>query len=33
MRLRWGDPDAPAEQPKTEIVEEDHDTDGVGDVL
>lgn len=24
MRLRWGDPDAPAEQPTTEIVEEDN---------
>lgn len=23
IKLRWGDPDAPAEQPKTEIVEED----------
>lgn len=33
MRLRWGDPDEPAEQPTTEIVEEDHDTDGIGDVL
>lgn len=33
MRLRWGDPDEPSEQPTTEIVEEDHDTDGLGDVL
>lgn len=33
MRLRWGDPEEPAEQPTTEIVEEDHDTDGVGSVL
>lgn len=33
MRLRWGDPDAPAEQPTTEIVEEDNDTDGLGNVL
>lgn len=33
MRLRWGDPDAPAPEPKTEIVEEDNDTDGLGDVL
>lgn len=33
MRLRWGDPDAPAAQPTTEIVEEDNDTDGIGDVL
>lgn len=33
MRLRWGDPDMPAEQPTTEIVEEDNDTDGIGDVL
>ena len=33
MRLRWGDPDAEAPEPTTEIVEEDHDTDGIGDVL
>lgn len=32
MRLRWGDPDAPVEQPKTEIVEEDNQT-GIGNVL
>ncbi len=33
MRLRWGDPEEPAPEPTTEIVEEDHDTDGLGDVL
>ena len=27
MKLRWGDPDAPSEQPKTEIVEEDNQSD------
>ena len=32
MRLRWGDPDAPAEQPTTEITEEDNQT-GIGNVL
>ena len=32
MRLRWGDPDAPAEQPTTDIVEEDNQT-GIGNVL
>lgn len=26
MRMRWGDPEAPAEQPTTEIVEEDNNT-------
>ncbi len=33
MRLRWGDPEEPAAQPDTEIVEEDNDTDGLGNVL
>ena len=32
MTLRWGDPDAPAPQPETEIVEEDNQT-GIGNVL
>ena len=30
MRLRWGDPSAPAEQPTTEILETDNDTDRNG---
>ena len=30
MKLRWGDPSAPAPQPKTEIVETDNDTDRNG---
>lgn len=33
IRMRWGDPNEPIEQPKTEIVEEDNDTGGIGDVL
>lgn len=34
MRLRWGDPDAPAPQPKTSIVEEDRtEPESIGETL
>ncbi len=33
LRMRWGDPNEPIEQPTTEIVEEDNNTGGLGNVL
>lgn len=33
LRMRWGDPNEPIEQPATEIVEEDNNTGGLGNVL
>ena len=33
LRMRWGDPSEPINQPTTEIVEEDNNTGGLGNVL